>query len=498
LGRLGQTGIVALDCFIEAIRDAGYRGPGAALAELIDNAWEATASEVHISFLGDRDHLAVVVEDNGHGMRPSVLNLALQFGGTTRFGSRQGLGRYGMGLPAASLSQAQRLDVYSWTARKEVWWSYLDVQDVRTGRMTTVPRPSRRSPALRPTLRPGSSGTIVVWSRCDRLASLHPQQLEGALRAELGRVFREQLWTGRTLLLNGKAVRPADPLCLRRGRNLRGARPYGPSLEFPVEVIDDGGTRRRSKVLVRFVELPVASWYRMSNEEKRAWGISKSAGVSVLRAGREIDTGWFFMGGKRKENYDDWWRCEVRFEPELDHLFGVSHTKQGIRPTDTLLRLLTPDMEQIAHDLNSRVRSTFLGLKKARNTSTAVERARARDHLVEPPPGAGRSGHGGRTPMIGRRGAVGGLSYRIKAEDLEEDCFFTPRLRRGELVLTLNRQHPFFDELAQPEGRTDRVRQTLELVLLAAARAEVRAHGQRVVLTKFRRRWSSVLAAFLS
>lgn len=496
--RLGKSGIVALDCFIEAIRDAGYRGPGAALAELIDNAWEAAASEVHISFLGERDDLSVVVEDDGHGMRPSVLDLALQFGGTTRFGSRQGLGRYGMGLPAASLSQAQRLDVYSWTARKKVWWSYLDVQEVREGRMTTVPRPSRRSPDFRPKLRPGSSGTIVVWSRCDRLASLEPQQLESTLHAELGRVFREQLWAGRTLLLNGKAVRPMDPLCLRRGRNLRGATPYGPSLEFPVEVIDDGGARRRSKVLVRFVELPVASWYRMSNEEKRAWGISKSAGVSVLRGGREIDTGWIFMGAKRKENYDDWWRCEVRFEPELDHLFGVSHTKQGVRPTDTLLRLLTPDMEQIGHDLNSRVRSTFLGLKKDKHKSAAVERARARDHLVEPPPGAGRGGHSGPTPVVGHRGTVGGLSYRIQAEDLEEDCFFVPRLRRGELVVTFNRQHPFLDELAQPAGRADRMRQTLELVLLAAARAEVRGDGQRAALSKFRRRWGNVLAAFLS
>jgi len=235
----------------------------------------------------------------------------------------------------------------------------------------------------------------------------------------------------------------------------------------------------------------------MSNEEKRAWGISKNAGVSVLRAGREIDTGWFFMGAKRKENYDDWWRCEVRFEPELDHLFGVSHTKQGIRPTETLLRLLTPDMEQIAHDLNSRVRSAFLGLKRAKVTSTAVELARARDHLVEPPRGASRGGDGGRTSRIARRGTVGGLSYRIKAEDLEEDYFFAPRLRRGELVLTLNRQHPFFEELAQPAGRVDRARQTLELVLLAAARAEVRA-DQRAALAKFRRRWSGVLAAFLS
>jgi hypothetical protein len=44
----------------------------------------------------------------------------------------------------------------------------------------------------------------------------------------------------------------------------------------------------------------------LSNEEKSSLGISKRAGVSILRGGREIDYGWHFMGSKRKENYDDW------------------------------------------------------------------------------------------------------------------------------------------------------------------------------------------------
>ena len=57
----------------------------------------------------------------------------------------------------------------------------------------------------------------------------------------------------------------------------------------------------------------MSKWYSLSNEEKNARGIAKNAGVSIVRAGREIDCGWFFMGQKRKENYDDWWRCEVRF-----------------------------------------------------------------------------------------------------------------------------------------------------------------------------------------
>ena len=116
--------------------------------------------------------------------------------------------------------------------------------------------------------------------------------------------------------------------------------------------------------------------------------------------------------------------------------------------------------------------------------------------FVSPSSTAMASGQGRRAPMRARRGTVGGLSYRIQVEDLEEDCFFAPRLRRGELIMTLNRQHPFFDELlGQPR---ESKRQMVELMLLAAARAEVRSDGHRAVLAKYRRRWSSVLAAFLS
>jgi len=38
----------------------------------------------------------------------------------------------------------------------------------------------------------------------------------------------------------------------------------------------------------------------------------------------------------------------VRFEPEFDELFGVTHTKQEIHPADKLCDILVPDIEKIA------------------------------------------------------------------------------------------------------------------------------------------------------
>ena len=104
--------IIALHRFIEATRDAGYKSISSALAELIDNSIEAGADSIEIAFTkSEKGETVVIISDNGCGMKPSVLRTALQFGGSTRFNSRMDTGRFGMGLPNSSLSQAKRVEV---------------------------------------------------------------------------------------------------------------------------------------------------------------------------------------------------------------------------------------------------------------------------------------------------------------------------------------------------------------------------------------------------
>src|SRR5262245_60199544 len=110
--------LVAIDRFFLATRDSGYRGTSSAVAELVDNALQAGATNIVIDVSSDevKDggalHLQVI--DDGAGMDDATLRQALRFGGSTRFNDRSGLGRYGMGLPNSSLSQARRLSVYTW------------------------------------------------------------------------------------------------------------------------------------------------------------------------------------------------------------------------------------------------------------------------------------------------------------------------------------------------------------------------------------------------
>lgn len=500
--------LVAIDHFIEATRDSGYKNFSAAVAELVDNSIESGATLISIDIergLNSKLGLVLTVQDNGSGMSPSVLRLALQFGGTTRFNSRNGIGRYGMGLPNSSLSQTRLLDVYSWTSRGSVWWSYLDVDKISAGEMREVPKPVRKVLPKSNRTQRGESGTLVRWMKCDRVEGRTISSLVAAMHERLGQTFRIALSHGVSLRLNGERVRPVDPLFLAKGNNLRGSAPYGPQLTYEIQV---PGQARTSTVAIRFAELPIEKWQLLSNKEKRLHRISKRAGLSVLRSGREIDYGWFFMGGKRKENYDDWWRGEILFNAELDELFGVTHTKQGIQPTPGITSILSPDIERIAHELNGRVRRRFTRVKSSSKLSSAEAIATERDYLIEPPSGTTNGEES--LPMSTRRAfgdmhqTLPGFRYRIEARPLRDVSFFVPKTSDLEFLIQINEQHPFYQHI-YCQAAQDRVQdkkhflQALQLLILSAARAECSmstASGRRHA-SSLRQSWSNILAAFL-
>jgi hypothetical protein len=330
--------------------------------------------------------------------------------------------------------------------------------------------------------------------------------LEEKLSLELGRVFRKFIYAGKRLLLNGQAIRPLDPLFLQAGQNLTGAEPFGPPLKYRVRI--PGTAAAVSTAVVRFSELPIEQWYEFSNDEKNRSRIAKHAGVSIVRANREIDYGWYFMGNKRKENYDDWWRCEVSFMPDLDELFGVTHSKQKINPTEALSAILVPEIERTARELNSRVRRKYASIRREVPASKSIRKLEARDYLLEPPTQLNRNQakvsifcRGLRTHNRG----IGGLHFRVAHRTSPGNSFYEPALKQGRLDLVLNESHPFFTSVYRPlETSTMHMgRATLDHVLtllFAGARAECSLGDtkQRKIIHRFREHWSDTLAAFLS
>lgn len=523
--RREDCSIIALDKFIQATRDSGYKGTASAISELVDNSIQAGATRIAISVTAkasddEEKAIEVSVLDNGCGMAPGTLRQALRFGGSTRFGDRRGLGRYGMGLPNASLSQARRVTVYTWQASSHaksgaqrgsessprVYYSYLDVDEIVRCEMVEVPEP--RIVKTPPGACTGTSGTFVCWSQCDRLDNRRASTIVRKLEAELGRRFRHFIWKGLRIMINGDTLEAFDPLYLHPKAEVSGAQLFGEEMRFEVRA-DAGDARKTGWVRVRFTELPVHAWHKLSNDEKRRIGLIKGAGVSIVRAGREVDYGWFFMGSKHRENYDDWWRCEIQFDPILDEAFGITHTKQQARPQAHLLEALTPDLEATARALNGRARKAHLAVKASARFSEAERIANERDHLLRPlPRGADPAAKALMRELEESHPALRERAdetdrYSIIEHAVKDTSFFTLAHDADRLVLVLNPDHPFYREIYKPlaDGEAPRdpqLRAKLELLLLAAARSEAAARGKVPALAKHRLEWSNTLAAFLN
>lgn len=494
-----QTALVNYQNFILATRDSGYKSTASALAELVDNAIEAGAKSISIEIgkdCEDERQYTVDIIDNGKGMTPEELGFALQFGGSSRFNSRSQLGRYGMGLPNGSLSQCRRVEVTTWKKPGEIYSNYLDVDEVVDAHASHLPRLVKSSSTPLPIR--SHSGTIVRWRKCDRLSFKYFKSLIKHIMFELGRIFRNAIWRGVDIRVTGNRVQAFDPLFTGEGINLLGGISYGKELIYKVKIPEN--EKRTSLVKVRFVELPVDEWAKLPNDQKRKNQITKCAGVSILRGEREIDYGWYFMGDKRKENYDDWWRCEISFAPELDEVFGVTHTKQGIKQTEFMNGILVADLEQVARALNNRVRLKFIALKTVHPVLHAKEQLEKTD-VYQP---ALKNRRYSPTDLDDPE-RPWGLRYKILTKELNHDLFFDVSEKKDYIILTINTAHIFYDKIfkqlhERKINSTAAFLGVLEILMFAAARSEFSFTGKKEsdVITNFKREWSSQLKTFIS
>lgn len=351
-----DASIIPADLAIQAMRDSGYKNTAYALAELIDNSVQANASRCEIICIERTVQLAsrsrkrlysIAVVDNGEGMDAGVLRKSLQFGNGTRLDDRSGIGRFGMGLPNASISQAARVDVWSWkNGADNALHTYLDIEEIKSKRRTEVPKP-KLDPVpseWRDRVKElGSSGTLVVWTQLgiDRLTWKGARATLRNTGWLLGRIHRKFISTGDfTIRLVGgedggleeQYVTVNDPMYLIPAPKLPS--PFNSEAmfervyELPFD-IDVNGTQH--KVVTRY-SIAKASTIELAGNSNRgdtAYGkdAAENIGVSVMRAGRELmlDRSWTIQYDPR----DRWWGCEVEFPAELDEIFGVTNNKQA-------------------------------------------------------------------------------------------------------------------------------------------------------------------------
>ena len=91
------------------MQDNGYKSSVSAISEIIDNSIQANATTIDVVIIrnttrskNEIDELLII--DDGDGMDMEVFDKALQMSSGTRGAAKSGLGKYGQGLPNASMS----------------------------------------------------------------------------------------------------------------------------------------------------------------------------------------------------------------------------------------------------------------------------------------------------------------------------------------------------------------------------------------------------------
>ena len=159
-----------------------------ALADIVDNSIDAKAKTVAIRLVRDGDKIShVVIADDGHGITDGELHDAMVFGVQSRHAS-QDLGRYGIGLKAASLSQCQSLAVLSkkgGLVSGRTWTREMMQDEWRVGVLTSTQCEDAFHVGFSGMEVSVAHGTIVIWDRLDGMLT-HSSLLIDGLVADLG------------------------------------------------------------------------------------------------------------------------------------------------------------------------------------------------------------------------------------------------------------------------------------------------------------------------
>ena len=352
---------------MHSMRSLGY-SLHAALADLADNSIAAGASEIRIDF-SNAGTPRVVVLDNGAGMDEDTLVSAMRFGSTDPRAIRgaSDLGRFGLGLKTASLSQCRRLTVVSGRAGKfaAARWD-LDESERRKSWWLERPGMDDVPGDVRQALSGEGHGTAVVWECLDRLAATgsapSPQALDRLVidaADHLALVFHRFL-SGEIcgpfdVRLNGRPLPRLDPFLEGHAR--------GQSLHAETFMVEG------CSVSVSPFVLPFPS--RLSEGELvRAGGrenLKSGHGFYIYRGGRlVVPGGWFRI--VPADQLARLARVRVDVPVALDHLWKVDIRKSAAEPP----QVLREHLRRIVGTVTERSRRVYTYKGTAHRTADYV------------------------------------------------------------------------------------------------------------------------------
>jgi hypothetical protein len=518
--------IIVGDAFVRGMRDIGYKSTSYAVAELVDNSIQASANQIDIIFGydGGTKPVSLAVVDNGYGMERKMVRAALVWGAGTRAENRAGFGKYGYGLPSASVSQCHRVTVYSKTAEGTWHSAYLDIDEISEGSWNNgnriempVERAQEPPPFVIDFLKtegrwPLGHGTVVLWEGLDRVDYKQREKLRSTLLTNLGVIYRNYL-VSTPMTVDGTQVEPCDPLFLTEGfryYDIDEDRAIG--LEpATVDFKDKQTGEVVGHMRLRFARMP-ATFFRKPEAKKtnkpgpkqtneRLEIADANNGIIFLRNGRQIDVIRPPRAlGSINATTDRFWSIEVDFDPTLDDLFSITTSKQQVRPDDSIWDMLKAkanvftNIAAMRREYQKDAARVATAAEVTKRASVEAIESAAKFRVTRPPqetPARMREAEENLRQEARRRSAKSGVDVSIVERELEAEAqgnlhvvevedlpgapFFRCEQRGGQRVLRLNEAHTFYSDLYAAPGSSPRLRAGLEVLLWTLGEAEVDA-----------------------
>lgn len=341
---------------IRSLRDVGYDFTHS-VADLVDNSIAAGATTIAIDMRFDGKGSFLRIADNGVGMNGTTITEAMRFG-TEREYEDDELGKFGLGLKTASLSQCSRLSVASRTDRsaKRIearQWDLAHVEKTNRWEIIDVPADERPDNLVEPLQ--SSTGTVVLWELMDRVleykiawgerAKAGFFRLAEELDLHLGMVFHRFI-SGQArrkkklrITLNGTSIEPWDPYARDEKATLA-----LPSREFEIHGDDGRGIVTYSPFI-----LPNKERFSSLQAFNRCAGPAKwnyQQGFYIYRADRMIQSGgWCYM--RTADEHTKLARIALDFWPDLDSAFDLNVAKARVNLPADLRNQLQPHIEQL-------------------------------------------------------------------------------------------------------------------------------------------------------
>lgn len=335
---------------IDSLRNMGY-DCNTAIADLVDNSVTADASEIYIDILdkSGSQPAAIIIADNGKGMDRDELLEAMRFGAYQDY-SESDLGKYGLGLKTASLSQCRILTVSSKpksasdtrSRRNFVRWDIDHVYKVNDWYLLT-PSESDFEDYERNFLShevARKNGTVVMWTNLDGgLQSLSEQDAHNReiflaklikdvsdhLRMVFHRFMQGSI-KGRCKLniyVCGEKLKPWDPFCRdEKTKELD-------IIKLPISFTDTAGLKIKDNVIISPFVLPREdefsshlAWSDASGPKK--W--NQQQGFYFYRNNRLLRSGGW-SGLRSVDEHTKLLRIGIDFSSYLDWAFAINITK---------------------------------------------------------------------------------------------------------------------------------------------------------------------------